>query len=65
MAKLVCPTCGREVSYAELAEVPHRPFCSDRCRLIDLGRWLDGEFTLSRRIETDEDVAGLPREGDS
>lgn len=32
-----CPTCGREL---EWAESPFRPFCSERCRLVDLGAWL-------------------------
>ncbi|QDU70963.1 DNA gyrase inhibitor YacG [Mucisphaera calidilacus] len=26
-------------------------FCSDRCRTIDLGKWLDGSYTISRPIE--------------
>ncbi|HEY6482874.1 MAG TPA: DNA gyrase inhibitor YacG [Steroidobacteraceae bacterium] len=32
-----CPTCQREVDWAT---APYRPFCSERCRLIDLGAWL-------------------------
>lgn len=32
-----CPTCGRALHWAE---TPARPFCSERCRLIDLGAWL-------------------------
>ncbi|RZA04504.1 MAG: DNA gyrase inhibitor YacG [Moraxellaceae bacterium] len=35
--KLNCPTCKKLVLWTE--EYPHRPFCSDRCRLIDLGEW--------------------------
>ncbi|MGC1730795.1 MAG: DNA gyrase inhibitor YacG, partial [Steroidobacteraceae bacterium] len=35
--RIKCPTCGREV---EWASAPFRPFCSERCRLIDLGAWL-------------------------
>ncbi|MDP8984754.1 MAG: DNA gyrase inhibitor YacG [Pseudomonadota bacterium] len=39
MATVVkCPTCRRPVEWS--AESPYRPFCSDRCRLIDLGAWL-------------------------
>jgi endogenous inhibitor of DNA gyrase (YacG/DUF329 family) len=34
------------------------PFCSDRCRLIDLGRWLDGKYQIPV-VEEDED-AGVP-----
>jgi hypothetical protein len=39
-----CPICGKA------AAVGHRPFCSARCRNIDLGRWLKGSY----RVETDE-----------
>jgi endogenous inhibitor of DNA gyrase (YacG/DUF329 family) len=37
-ATVPCPTCGRPVSWAP--ESRFRPFCSERCRLIDLGEWL-------------------------
>jgi hypothetical protein len=39
-----CPICGKR------ATTGHRPFCSRRCRDIDLGRWLRGVY----RVETDE-----------
>jgi endogenous inhibitor of DNA gyrase (YacG/DUF329 family) len=32
-----CPTCAKPVHWSE--ESPWRPFCSERCRLIDLGEW--------------------------
>lgn len=35
--KLACPTCKKTVLWND--DFPHRPFCSDRCRLIDLGEW--------------------------
>jgi len=41
-----CPICGKPALPA------HRPFCSARCRQIDLGRWLRGVY----RVETDETV---------
>jgi hypothetical protein len=33
-----CPTCGAAVTWSR--EARWRPFCSERCRLIDLGEWL-------------------------
>ncbi len=36
-----CPTCKKPVSW--VPESKYRPFCSDRCRLIDLGEWLAEE----------------------
>jgi endogenous inhibitor of DNA gyrase (YacG/DUF329 family) len=41
MAK--CPTCGNPV---EWKENPFRPFCSERCQLVDLGKWVDGEYCV-------------------
>lgn len=32
-----CPTCGKKATWA--TENPHRPFCSSRCKLLDLGDW--------------------------
>lgn len=38
MTKIVkCPTCGKDVEWS--SEQKWRPFCSERCRLIDLGEW--------------------------
>jgi len=34
-----CPTCGQAVLWS--LENPWRPFCSERCRLIDLGDWIE------------------------
>ena len=39
--QVACPTCGSAVPWA--AEQRWRPFCSERCRLIDLGEWLSEE----------------------
>ena len=36
-ARVRCPTCQREL---EWQSAPFRPFCSERCRLVDLGAWL-------------------------
>ncbi|HET6725392.1 MAG TPA: DNA gyrase inhibitor YacG [Gammaproteobacteria bacterium] len=39
-----CPQCGRLVEWSEAA--PFRPFCSERCRLIDLGEWFDESHAI-------------------
>lgn len=39
-----CPHCGREV--AALPANPWRPFCSERCRLLDLGAWLSERHAI-------------------
>ena len=40
---LRCPTCKKIV----LAKDPDFPFCSDRCRLIDLGNWATEKYVIS------------------
>ena len=43
-----CPTCKKAIPDPPAdVELPnHFPFCSDRCKLIDLGRWLDGKYQV-------------------
>lgn len=53
MSKIKCRSCGKEISYNSISDIPTFPFCSERCKLMDLGSWFDGE----RRIDeptTDE-----------
>lgn len=38
-----CPSCGKSFL---MDETQSPPFCSERCRLIDLGRWLDEEISM-------------------
>lgn len=41
--KVKCPTCKRKT---EWENNPYRPFCSERCKLIDLGTWAAEEFKI-------------------
>lgn len=41
-----CPICGRSFEAASLDALPTFPFCSERCRLVDLGRWIDGSYAI-------------------
>ncbi len=43
MIKVQCPICQRSMD-GGAAEWPEHPFCSPRCKLIDLGRWLGEEY---------------------
>jgi endogenous inhibitor of DNA gyrase (YacG/DUF329 family) len=45
-----CPTCRKIV----LAQDPEFPFCSDRCRTIDLGKWASGGYVISTPINDPE-----------
>jgi endogenous inhibitor of DNA gyrase (YacG/DUF329 family) len=42
-----CSICKKETQYENN---PFRPFCSERCKMIDLGRWFAGEY----RVPTNE-----------
>jgi endogenous inhibitor of DNA gyrase (YacG/DUF329 family) len=57
MAELICPTCRRKTPYAELAEIPYRPFCSLRCQMIDLGKWLNEEYRISEPLDGATDLS--------
>jgi endogenous inhibitor of DNA gyrase (YacG/DUF329 family) len=48
-----CPSCGRTVVWSALAT--WRPFCSERCRLLDLGAWFSEERAIPDEA-TDSDV---------
>lgn len=43
---IFCPTCRKTVT-TDNAEFP---FCSDRCRLLDLGKWASGEYRISSPV---------------
>jgi endogenous inhibitor of DNA gyrase (YacG/DUF329 family) len=51
-----CPVCDAPV---DLSTTPTVPFCSDRCRLIDLGRWLDEAYGVpetKRPVDGDDEA---------
>jgi hypothetical protein len=47
---LRCPTCGSLV----MANGEDSPFCSDRCRRIDLGKWASGAYVVSSPVHDPE-----------
>lgn len=57
-----CPTCGAPVEWSEKSA--NRPFCSDRCKLIDLGAWAAEEHAISgNELEDDLYSEDLNRRG--
>jgi endogenous inhibitor of DNA gyrase (YacG/DUF329 family) len=51
MARIVrCPICKKEVPFDD----PNMPFCSDRCRLIDLGNWASEKYVISTPTRQNE-----------
>jgi len=45
--KLHCPICKKAVAKTD----PDFPFCSERCRLIDLGKWASGAYVISSPVK--------------
>ncbi len=51
--RLVCPICGNTFMEATTEAMP---FCSQRCRMVDLSRWMNEEYGLPyERLDDDED----------
>jgi uncharacterized protein len=55
MKTVRCPSCRQIV----MPKDPEFPFCSERCRSIDLGRWASGEYRISSPILDPDVLAGL------
>ncbi len=64
MASMPCPICGKPVSKAEGERPADFPFCSERCRLLDLGKWLGGAYRISTPIESPEQLEELLEDGE-
>jgi endogenous inhibitor of DNA gyrase (YacG/DUF329 family) len=53
MPSVACPTCGRPVEWNETFK--WRPFCSERCKLIDLGAWASEKHVIPGESVEDDD----------
>ncbi|MDQ9171309.1 DNA gyrase inhibitor YacG [Oxalobacteraceae bacterium R-40] len=47
-----CPTCGKKVEWSEKNQ--YRPFCSLRCKQIDLGAWAEEKYVIPSTNPTDD-----------
>ncbi len=59
--RVKCPTCQREIDWSQS---PFRPFCSERCKLIDLGAWLTEKHAIPGEPASDEAVDRGPGQQD-
>jgi len=55
--KIICPICKDTTTWEEN---PWRPFCSERCKLIDLGKWVSDEYKIP--IKSEEEIEGIAEE---
>lgn len=46
---VACPSCGKEQPWD--TRNPFRPFCGDRCKTVDLGKWANEEYRVEQREE--------------
>lgn len=53
-ALVTCPTCAREVQWS--TDNKARPFCSERCKLIDLGAWAEESYRVPVKEEPDQGI---------
>jgi endogenous inhibitor of DNA gyrase (YacG/DUF329 family) len=51
IVELRCPICKKEVK----STAPEFPFCSERCRTIDLGKWASGGYVISSPVTDSEE----------
>ena len=58
LRSLRCPTCRTLV----MRDAESFPFCSDRCRVIDLGKWASGGYVISSKINDPEMLESLANE---
>jgi endogenous inhibitor of DNA gyrase (YacG/DUF329 family) len=66
MIQVRCPVCDKEMT-GERSDWPRFPFCSARCKLIDLGRWLGEGYRVTdeSELEGSSDDRDLPPAGQS
>ncbi len=60
MPVVKCPQCGTETEYTGNE---FRPFCSERCKLLDFGAWADEEYNIPSETAslTEEDIDRIER----
>ena len=62
-----CPICKKPVDEPgdrQAPDDPFFPFCSERCKLIDLGRWLDGKYQIPVVPDDLDESAGAGSDAD-
>ena len=56
MSKTACPICGKPRDQFEDSK-EYLPFCSERCKNVDLAKWLGGYYRVSRPLRADDDAS--------
>lgn len=59
MAVVPCPTCNRDVEWTSASRF--RPFCSERCKNVDLGAWASEKYAIAAEPANDNESEEPPR----
>jgi endogenous inhibitor of DNA gyrase (YacG/DUF329 family) len=54
MKNVRCPICEKRMDAHEPKEWPDLPFCSNRCKMVDLSRWLGGEYRIESPVAKED-----------
>lgn len=57
---VACPTCGGKAAFEPWN--PWRPFCSERCRMVDLGAWATEAYRIPKEPDEDDDNSSPPKD---
>ena len=57
--RIICPICKNVTTWEEN---PFRPFCSERCKLMDLGAWAREDYRIAGKKEEEEDERSTEEE---
>jgi endogenous inhibitor of DNA gyrase (YacG/DUF329 family) len=60
--KIPCPRCGAPAAFSP--SNPWRPFCSERCKLIDLGNWANERYRVPASVPQGDDADRAPDDAD-
>lgn len=55
MPKIKCVHCGKEFEYKDIKEKPSFPFCSKKCKMIDLGIWFNEGHSIQSPLNSQID----------
>lgn len=59
--RVTCPICRNSTNWEDNQ---HRPFCSERCRMIDLGHWAADDYRIPAEEASEVPAASEPGEGE-
>ena len=62
MPKVRCPQCSQSTDY--VLTNPNRPFCSERCKMIDLGAWASDQYAIPGKLQEADDTLELAENKD-